>query len=1384
MTNDTGQPVYYDGEMQNPIEFNIYRGEEQFEATSENGTNEIRLMYNETAISGLPSVDVVLTDVQMHTAITVEVISFGEENMNFGETYNYTIAVYLKVNDSSTGDDSDANCTLEQYLYTVDSLDYDIEENQTPWNDSVFIRKGNTLCFFPNAIMNKFLSDSPSDLYISVRHQRTHGSLSNDVEDTETDELEKFTPMRYGISFFTSRCYYRSSLDTSWHYEGCEVGENSTRDTTQCFCYRLAPAEEASETRDYASRRRKRSVNVLPEQTKNLVTIGGGFSVPMNSIDLSDSAFTKLSENPVVFVFMTCCLCGYVVIIVWARKEDQRDVSRAGVTPMCDNDPRHRYKYEITIFTGVRRESGTTAHVSFILNGEKSETGIRVVKDKKRPILQRSNIDSFLMTVPKDLGTLVHLRIWHDNSGESPKWFLSRVSVKDIQSNRTYYFMLDKWLAVEEDDGQIERIIPTAGHSELTSFGHLFHSRTRRNLSDSHLWVSVLMRPPKSNFTRCQRTTCCLSLLFCTMMANILFYGVDVTEGKTSVSFTFGPFSFSIAQLVVGIISSLMVFPINMIIVQLFRLSRPRNRTIRCSKNRHVEKPTCRPQSVSTISSSSSMKELKAQKGIFESSIGQGQENRNTNIKPVKEGEIGMSKIDIQVNSKTETTKGKRKSLPLPWWCQIIAWVLSWMTIGTAFWLTIEVAGKFGPEKATEWVTTMTISLIQDIFISQPIKVLLLATFYSLVIKSPDKEDDDLPRVKLEADEEWLHENENNADLSDPSKLEEFNKKRQMDVACALPPDRDEIEDQRKLRFKEIKMHGIIKEITAYIIFLCLLMVVAFGNIGREEYGLRSSMVDTFIKASYNGKMQFTKISSRDYFWNYTINVFIPSLHAGVQYNGAKDPNSASEYLIADRISLMPTSARLRQLRVQRDICTVPSPMDTVIDRCRTEYNPGSEESRHFKENWTLINQTHHKNAVGLEKVWRYKTWFELGSLPYWGKYTVYGGGGYVAELGHKVDDAWKIAEYLQSTKWVDQLTRAVFFEFSVFNPPSNLYGVAYMIAEFLPSGGAVAYYNFQPVLIDRYSSVNSFLIIMCEVCFGLFILWFLVKEFMVFKKNKNVYFKNVSNLLEFTILSLCLTAFVVFIYRYFVIKKLQSEREENIRGFMNFQFFGQLDQLYYYIIGIVLFISTIKFLKLLRFNRKMLLLANTIGSCYKELLNFFFMFLIIFASYGACGYMLFGTRLYAYSTIVGTFESLFSTLLGKFDFEAMKQTNRILGPLFFFSFILMIVFILMNVFLTIVNEAFARTRAENEQMQNSLEIVDFMIERFKLWTGFSEKRVRKPKKKHTYVEGIDPMQEVCDTMNQKFIMMLDRMNEFIRNEKYESEKSERKRSERHIYVS
>ena len=107
--------------------------------------------------------------------------------------------------------------------------------------------------------------------------------------------------------------------------------------------------------------------------------------------------------------------------------------------------------------------------------------------------------------------------------------------------------MCNNWLAVEKGDGQIDRVLPLACQKDLTKYGHLFTQSVKKKFTDNHLWFSVFSRPTKSHFTRLQRISCCMSLLFCTMIANAMFYQAEnPNSGKPSISL--GPLKFTLSQ--------------------------------------------------------------------------------------------------------------------------------------------------------------------------------------------------------------------------------------------------------------------------------------------------------------------------------------------------------------------------------------------------------------------------------------------------------------------------------------------------------------------------------------------------------------------------------------------------------------------------------------------------------------------------------------------------------------------------------------------------------------------------------------------------------------------------------------------------------------------
>lgn len=57
----------------------------------------------------------------------------------------------------------------------------------------------------------------------------------------------------------------------------------------------------------------------------------------------------------------------------------------------------------------------------------------------------------------RPLGELRFLRLWHNNSGKGDdgSWYCDFAAVIDLQTKQKYIFLVQKWFAVDEEDGLV-----------------------------------------------------------------------------------------------------------------------------------------------------------------------------------------------------------------------------------------------------------------------------------------------------------------------------------------------------------------------------------------------------------------------------------------------------------------------------------------------------------------------------------------------------------------------------------------------------------------------------------------------------------------------------------------------------------------------------------------------------------------------------------------------------------------------------------------------------------------------------------------------------------------------------------------------------------------
>uniref|UniRef100_A0A8D0FRZ2 Polycystin 1, transient receptor potential channel interacting n=1 Tax=Strix occidentalis caurina TaxID=311401 RepID=A0A8D0FRZ2_STROC len=348
-----------------------------------------------------------------------------------------------------------------------------------------------------------------------------------------------WSPVEVTLGLYTSLCQYFSEQEKRWKTEGIIPLEETRPDQAVCL-------------------------------TQHLTAFGASLFVPPNSVQF---IFPAPGPGLNYIVLLTCAVCfvTYSVAALIVHKLDMIDINRVGVIPFCGKNG--LYKYEILVKTGWGRGSGTTAHVGIALYGVDNKSGHRHLDGENA--FHRNSLDVFQIATERSLGSIWRIRIWHDNKGLSPSWYLQHVIVRDLQSSKSYFFLVNDWLSVEseENDGMVEKEVYAASECSLRSFSRIFIAELQRGFFEKHVWLSMWDRPPRSRFTRVQRATCCSLLIFLFLCANAVWYGmvgnVHLSNGAVS-----NLIPVNVDTVAVGLVSSVVVYPLYLVILFLFRMAR------------------------------------------------------------------------------------------------------------------------------------------------------------------------------------------------------------------------------------------------------------------------------------------------------------------------------------------------------------------------------------------------------------------------------------------------------------------------------------------------------------------------------------------------------------------------------------------------------------------------------------------------------------------------------------------------------------------------------------------------------------------------------------------------------------------------------------------
>lgn len=203
----------------------------------------------------------------------------------------------------------------------------------------------------------------------------------------------------------------------------------------------------------------------------------------------------------------------------------------------------------------------------------------------------------------------------------------------------------------------------------LTAFKTLIAHQTQLNITEHHIWLSLLLRPRKSTFTRVQRLSCLLALLFLSMISNAMYYRSAEDEVMHN-DVHIGVFRFSVSTMFVSLIGIIITTIPIIFLTILFRHRRLR----RVSKN-------------------------------------------STTIASQKQDESEDTGFNIPVECINEDEK------PLPHWVLYVAWVFLVTTIAVSAFFLLLYSMEWGKAKSEQWLVSFVFSFFESVMLVDPIKV-------------------------------------------------------------------------------------------------------------------------------------------------------------------------------------------------------------------------------------------------------------------------------------------------------------------------------------------------------------------------------------------------------------------------------------------------------------------------------------------------------------------------------------------------------------------------------------------------------------------------------------------------------------------------------------
>ena len=371
-----------------------------------------------------------------------------------------------------------------------------------------------------------------------------------------------------------------------------------------------------------------------------------------------------------------------------------------------------------------------------------------------------------------------------------------------------------------------------------------------------------------------------------------------------------------------------------------------------------------------------------------------------------------------------------------------------------------------------------------------------------------------------------------------------------------------------------------------------------------------------------------------------------------------------------------------------------------MISDCYERYSSSSQEENSFDFKWQSFNSSFIPQSLdaNVYNAFQFTKPADTNSYSFNGEYNTYPGGGYIYKM--QGDSKSKIRNEtmrLEKLGWIDKQTAALFVEFTLYNPNINMFQSCLILFELLNSGTFVSSALFSP--IDLYSLNQTMLQIILNIVYMILVVLIMIKEINDLRTKHCKYFQDCYNYFELIIIGLSWAAFSIYFYRmksnYEILRKLKESSKDLDKININLEYISSCDSLLNIFLGLSAGFATLRFIKIFRFNKRIIVFFVALGRSLRELIAFFTIFFPLWLSFVQVFYFLLNDKSYEYSTFSNSMPTCFDIILGKFDSETFLHLDSVLGLLVFVAYNVIIVFVMISLLISILIDYYEKTKVD-----------------------------------------------------------------------------------------